>query len=306
MATKLTSPDFRVGVTYPQTEISPDPEEARHFAQSVEAMGFTHLVGYDHIVGADTRTRPDWTGPYDLDSTFHEPLVLFGYLASLTKRIQLMTGVIILPQRQLVVFAKQAATLDILCGGRLEVGVGVGWNKVEYDALGVPFDRRGRLLDDYIPVMRRLWTERSVDAKGENFAIDAAGIYPLPVQQPIPIWIGGFSDVARRRAAAIGDGWFPYISARKAEAAVASFREELHRCGRSEASAKLESIIFFSYLGGTANSIDGVLSDVESWRSAGANGVCIDTMRMGLKGADAHLKVLGQLAGDLGLGRNAE
>ena len=197
---------FRIGVVFPQLEIESDAAAIRDFAQGVEAMGYTHLIGYDHVVGADTTNRPDWKMRYTHESTFHEPLTLFAYLAGLTKSLIPSTGVVVLPQRQTVLFGKQASNIDIFSGGRLRLGVGTGWNTVEYEALGMSFEDRGARFDDQIQFLRRLWTEPVLTEHGRFHRITEAGINPLPVQRPIPIWIGGIADASLRRAARLGDG----------------------------------------------------------------------------------------------------
>ena len=189
---------MKVGVVFPQIEIGPDPAVVRDYAQTAEGLGYTHLLVYDHVVGADLTNRPGWRGAYSLQSQFHEPFVLFGYLAALT-RLELVTGVIILPQRQTVLVAKQAAEVDVLTGGNFRLGVGVGWNQVEYEALNENFHNRGRREEEQIEVMRRLWTEESVSFKGRWHTISEAGLNPLPIQRPIPIYVGGSTDPAFRR-----------------------------------------------------------------------------------------------------------
>src|SRR5579875_203722 len=198
---------MQIGVTFPQTEIGADPTAIREYVQAVEEMGYQHLVAFDHVLGAETRNRPGWKG-YTYKDMFHEPFVLFGYLAALTK-LELVTAVIILPQRQTALVAKQATEVDVLTGGRLRLGVGVGWNQVEYEALGTNFRTRGRLIEEQIRVLRLLWSQQSVTYRGTFHTITDAGLNPLPVQRPIPIWMGGQADVALRRIARLADGWFP-------------------------------------------------------------------------------------------------
>ena len=202
---------MRVGVVFPQTELGGDPGAVRAYGQRVEALGFTHLLAYDHVVGADPEVHKGWQGPYDVHTTFHEPLVMFGYLAAVTTTLELVTGVIILPQRQTVLVAKQAAEVDLLSGGRFRLGVGLGWNAVEYEALGEDFTNRGRRSEEQVEVMRRLWTEESVTLDGRYHHVTGAGLAPLPVQRPIPVWFGAASDRAYERAGRLGDGWFPMM-----------------------------------------------------------------------------------------------
>ncbi|MCV7128699.1 TIGR03619 family F420-dependent LLM class oxidoreductase, partial [Mycolicibacterium vanbaalenii] len=177
---------MRIGVVFPQTELGGDPGAVRAYGRRVEELGFTHLLAYDHVVGADPAVHTGWSGPYDVDTTFHEPLVMFGYLAAVTTTLELVTGVIILPQRQTALVAKQAAEVDLLSGGRLRFGVGVGWNAVEYEALGEQFTNRGTRSEEQVELLRQLWTQRTVTFDGRHHRVTGAGIAPLPVQRPIP------------------------------------------------------------------------------------------------------------------------
>src|SRR6266852_2190844 len=198
---------MQVGVTFPQTEIGADPVVIRDSAQAVEVLGYNHLVVFDHVLGADPTNRPGWKG-YTYRDMFHEPFVLFGYIAALT-HLELVPAVIILPQRQTSLVAKQAAEVDILTGGKLRLGVGVGWNPVEYEALGMDFHTRGRMIEEQIEVMRLLWSQEIVSYKGQFHTITEVGLNPLPVRRSIPVWLGGRADVLLRRVARIGDGWLP-------------------------------------------------------------------------------------------------
>src|ERR671938_1589278 len=170
---------MRIGVDFPQTEITTDPIAVRDYAQAAEALGYAHLLAFDHVVGADTTHYRDWRGPYTYRSLFHEPLVLFGYLAGLTQRLEFVTGILILPQRQTVLVAKQAAEVDVLNGGKLRLGVGIGWNPVEYEALGMNFHTRGRVVEEQIEVLRLLWSQEIVTYKGQYHTITEAGLNPL-------------------------------------------------------------------------------------------------------------------------------
>ena len=201
---------IRIGAVFPQTELGRDTGAIRTWALEVERLGFRHALVYDHVVGADPDVHQPWHGPYDLHTTFREPFVLFGYLAALTK-LELVTGVIILPQRQTALVAKQAAEVDLLTEGRFRLGIGVGWNKVEYEALDKDFTNRGRRSEEQIALLRRLWTEESVTFEGKYERVVGAGIRPLPAQRPIPIWIGGSSEPAYQRIGRIADGWFPQV-----------------------------------------------------------------------------------------------
>ena len=195
---------MQIGVTFPQNEIGADPAALREYAQTVESLGYRHVLIYDHVLGADPTNRPDWKG-YTYQNMFHEPFVLFGYLAALTQ-LELVTGVIILPQRQTALVAKQAAEVDILTGGKLRLGIGVGWNPVEYEGLGMNFNTRGRMIDEQIDVLRQLWSKEIISYKGKFHTITEAGLNPLPVRRSIPLWFGGHSEAALRRTARAGDG----------------------------------------------------------------------------------------------------
>jgi probable F420-dependent oxidoreductase len=177
---------MQVGVTFPQTELGGDPGALRTCGQRVEELGYSHLLACDYVLGADPRVHRDWAGPYDVHTTFHESFVMFGYLAAVTS-LQLVTGVIILPQRQTVLIAKQAAEVDLLTGGRFRLGIGLGWNAVEYEALGEEFKNRGRWSEEQVELMRRLWVDESVTFDGRYHRVTGAGLAPPPVQRPIPI-----------------------------------------------------------------------------------------------------------------------
>jgi probable F420-dependent oxidoreductase len=199
----------KVGVVFPQTEIGADPGGVREFAQATQELGYDHLLAYDHVLGADVSGRDDWPGPYTSEHEFHELFVLFGYLAAIVPGLELVAGVLVLPQRQTALAAKQAAEVDILTGGNFRLGVGLGWNFVEFEALGENFRDRGKRSEEQIEVLRRLWTEPVVDFDGRWHRIPRAGINPLPVQKPIPIWIGGSAEAALKRTARLADGFFP-------------------------------------------------------------------------------------------------
>ncbi|PYN95735.1 MAG: LLM class F420-dependent oxidoreductase, partial [Candidatus Rokuibacteriota bacterium] len=202
---------MKIGVVFPQTEIGNDPAAIKAYAEAVENMGFAHILVFDHVLGANPERPGGWKGPYTYRHGFHEPFVLFGFLAAATRRVELVTGIVILPQRQTALVAKQAAAVDVLSGGRLRLGVAVGWNPVEFEALGENFSTRGKRIEEQIEVMRALWTRELVTFEGKHHRIPDAGINPLPVQRPIPVWMGGESEVVQRRMARIADGWMPHF-----------------------------------------------------------------------------------------------
>ena len=203
---------MKFGVVFPQTEIGTNPNDIAAFARAAEEMGYDHILTYDHVLGADTTNRPDWKGVYTSEDMFHEPFVLFSYLAAICKRIEFVTGILILPQRQTALVAKQAACLDILSRGRLRLGIGIGWNAVEYEALGENFRNRGRRSAEQIDVLRRLWAEPIITYEGQWHKITEAGLNPLPRNRTIPIWLGGVAPQVISRVAKLGDGWFPFYN----------------------------------------------------------------------------------------------
>src|SRR5579862_8191537 len=282
---------MRLGVVFPQTEIGADPAGVRAYSQAVEGLGFEHLVTYDHVLGADPAGHPGFSGPYTHESLFHEPFVLFGYLAAVAPSLELVTGIIILPQRQTALVAKQAAEVDILTGGRSRLGVGLGWNTVEYEALGMAFGTRARRLEEQVALLRRLWTERSVTFDGDFDRVTSAGLAPPPVQRPIPVWIGAFAPAACRRAGRLADGWFPMAApGPRLDAAIEAVHEGAIEAGRDPASIGMEAQLQWR---GDADELAGW---AERWRAIGATHVGVNTMGAGLGGVDGHLRALGAAA----------
>jgi probable F420-dependent oxidoreductase len=280
---------MRIGVVFPQTEIGPDPAAVRDYAQAVEALGYRHILVYDHVLGASTRNRPGWTGAYKSEDMFHEVFVLYGYLAAITHTVELVTGVLVLPQRQTALVAKQAAAIDVLSGGRLRLGIGVGWNAVEYQALDQNFHNRGARSEEQIALLRALWTEPVVTFTGRWHTVEEAGINPLPVQRPIPIWIGGYSEATLRRIARLGDGYFP--AARppddQARAAIEQLHGYLREAGRAPESLGLEPRLG---LGQVPES--EWVAFAEGWRALGATHLSVNTMGMGLDSPQGHIDAL--------------
>ena len=288
---------MRIGVVFPQTEIGGDVGAARAYGERVEALGYTHVLAYDHVVGADPAVYEGWNGPYNLHSTFHEPFVLFGFLAGVIS-LELVTGIIILPQRQTALAAKQAAEVDLLTNGNFRFGVGLGWNRVEYDALGMDFTTRGRRLDEQIGLMRRLWTEPSVTFDGEFDHIRGAGLAPLPVRRPIPLWIGAASPPAYRRAGRLADGWFPQVPPNHhLDEARAIVEQAAVDAGRDPSTLGLEGRVSWGPGG-----VDQLVDHAGRWEKAGATHLSVNTMNAGLASIDDHLDVLAQAAAALGVG----
>jgi probable F420-dependent oxidoreductase len=254
------------------------------------------VLAYDHVVGADPAVHQGWDGPYDVHTTFHEPFVLFGYLAAITS-LELVTGIIILPQRQTVLVAKQAAEVDLLTNGRLRLGVGLGWNAVEYEALGKDFSNRGTRSEEQVALMRRLWTEQTVSHDGPSERVTGAGLAPLPVQRPIPIWFGAGSPRAYRRAGRLGDGWFPMVGpGPKLDEAKAIVDAEAIKAGRDPAALGMQGQVNW-----VPDGLDPLLDYVEQWSAAGATHLSINTMGAGLGSVDEHLAALAATAEALGL-----
>ena len=279
---------MRYGVVFPQTEIGKDPSAIRDFAQAAEELGYHHLLAYDHVVGANPASRPGWRPPYTYKDTFHEPFVLFGYLAGLTKHIELVTGVIILPQRQTVLVAKQAAALDVLSGGRLRLGIGIGWNPVEYEALGENFKNRGRRSEEQVEVMRKLWTQELVTFEGEWYKITDAGLNPLPIQRPIPIWFGGGHDQTLRRVARLGDGWFPLLGPDdKCRAMIEKIRAYTREAGRDPRSVGIEGRIMIGQ-----GSPEQWTKEIQAWKELGATHVTANTMKAGFSSPSGHVEAI--------------
>jgi probable F420-dependent oxidoreductase len=291
---------MQIGVVFPQTELGGDVAALRAYGEAVEGLGFGHILAYDHVVGADPAVHQGWSGPYDIATTFHEPFVMFGYLAAVTS-LELVTGIIILPQRQTALVAKQAAEVDLLTQGRFRLGVGIGWNQVEYEALGKSFGDRGRRFGAQIELLRRLWTEDSVTQDGPDDTITGAGLAPHPVQRPIPVWIGAQSDPAYRRIGRLADGWFPQVRpGDDLDRALEIIAGAATAAGRDPAAIGME---------GRANwqpdDHDRFARQVERWRGVGATHVSINTMGHGLAKVDEHIAALATVAQLLDVSRSS-
>jgi probable F420-dependent oxidoreductase len=287
---------MRIGVVFPQTEIGSDVAAVRMYGERVEQLGFTHVLAYDHVLGADPAVHAPWTGPYDLHATFHEPMVLFGYLAAVTS-LELVTGIIILPQRQTALVAKQAAEVDLLTGGRFRFGVGLGWNAVEYEALGKDFSNRGRRMEEQVVLLRRLWTEQTVTFDGVYERVTGAGLAPLPVQRPIPVWFGAQSPRAYERVGRLADGWFPQLPpGERLDEARSLIEAAAVKAGRNPSSLGMEGRVSWGSEG-----MAKLLDHVGRWRDAGATHLSINTMRAGLGAVEGHLAVLAEVANALDL-----
>jgi probable F420-dependent oxidoreductase len=288
---------MQIGAVYPQTELRGDPAAVGRIGKAVEDLGFDYLLAYDHVLGAVHADRtPALTGPYTEHHPFHDPLVMFGYLAGITKRIGFATGILILPQRQTALVARQAADVDLLSGGRLRLGVGIGWNPVEYEALGQDFHTRGVRQEEQIQLLRRLFTEPVVDFSGRFDRIDRAGLVPKPTR-PIPIWLGGYGEKAFDRAARLGDG-FIFFGGSGVEQAVENLtwlRSRLREVGRSVEGFGAEFVAVPN------GDVDNLGADVDRWRDAGGTHLSVVTMGQGLDSIDAHINYLASSAAALRL-----
>ncbi|TWD81278.1 putative F420-dependent oxidoreductase [Kribbella amoyensis] len=277
---------MRIGAVFPQLEIGSDPAAIRGWVETVEGAGYTHALAYDHVLGADPANRPRWQG-YTDKSLFHEVFVLFGYLAAITHHLELVTGVLVLPQRETALVAKQAAEVDVLSRGRLRLGVGIGWNHVEYQALGVPFERRGARLTEQVDVLRKLWADPVISYQGRFHEIEEAGLNPMPGRQ-IPIWFGGGADAVLRRTGRIGDGWMPQVPPdEKAKASVDRLRAYAVEAGRDPADVGIEPRLTLAQV--PEKDWPGY---VDAWRELGATHFCVNTMGLGLRSPDDHAAVL--------------
>jgi probable F420-dependent oxidoreductase len=277
---------MQIGVTFPQTEIGADPVVIRDYAQTIEGLGYKHVVVFDHVLGADPTNRSGWRG-YTHRDMFHEPFVLFGYLAAFTQ-LEMVPAVIILPQRQTALVAKQAAEVDILTGGKLRLGVGVGWNPVEYEALGVDFNTRGRMIEEQVEVLRLLWSQDIVSYKGRFHTITEAGLNPLPPGHSIPIWMGGSADVLLRRVARLGDGWFPQGKPDdQMRDAVERLRRYVREAGREPDTVGLEA-----RMNAREGDLDEWVRQTEGWRALGATHISINTMGAGFKSISDHVDAI--------------
>jgi probable F420-dependent oxidoreductase len=266
---------MKLGVTLPLIDIGGDPATVRDFAQAAEDLGYDHLGAPDHVIGANVASRPDWGNRNTSKDLFHDPFVMFGFLSGVTRRIGFSTQVLILAQRQTALVAKQAASLDVLSGGRFRLGVGIGWNAVEFEALNENFTDRGRRSEEQLQVMKALWAEPHVTFKGQWHTITDAGINPLPLARTVPLWLGGHEDVTLRRIAKWGDGWIMLAHAQGAEAdaAFAKLRQYAREAGRDPATIGLE--VWVSTAEGAGP--DDWRRALAGWKAAGVTHVTLNT-----------------------------
>lgn len=278
---------MKIGVVFPQGEISDDPSAVRDIAQAVEELGYDYLLLYELLIDSKPDQPP---------ARFLEPFALLGYLASCTQTIELATGIMVLPSRQTVLVAKQAAAIDVLSGGRLRLGVSGGWNRVEYQAMGSDFQQRGKRLDEQITVLRALWTKPFVTFKGQYHDLETVGIYPQPIQRPIPLWLGGDSEPVLKRIAAFGDGWLSYGETLETAAAkIDKLHQYLEAAGRKPAEVGMEVV-------GVNVAKPGDWSKLlEGWRDFGATHLSVVTTSANLGTPQEHIDAIYRFKTEVGL-----
>lgn len=289
---------MKLGVVFPQIESPPDPIAIRDYAQAVEGMGFDYILAYDHVLGANPDRPGGWEGrPYRDTDPFQEIFVLFGYWAGLTTTLELAAGVLVLPQRQAALVAKQAAQIDVLSNGRLRLGVGVGWNDVEFEALNESFTNRGKRSEEMIELMQSLWTKPLVTFDGKYHKVSDAGINPLPVQQPLPVWFGGYADATFRRIAKYGTGWMcgGGQTPDGAKPVIDKIHSYMEDQGRDPSTLGLDTWLPASKL-----SSNQWLETAKGWQALGATHVAIETMRCGYENLDQHLATVKQFKETVG------
>lgn len=283
---------MQIGITLPLVDIGGEPSVVRDFAQAAEALGYDHLAAPDHVLGANAASRPDWGNRNTSKDLFHDPFVLFGFLSGVTQRIGFSTQVLILAQRQTALVAKQAASLDVLSGGRFRLGIGIGWNEVEFVGLNESFHNRGRRSEEQVEVMRRLWAENHVSFAGQWHTIDDAGINPRPAKRMVPLWFGGHEDVTLRRIAKWGDGWImlAHEQGPKADAQFEKLRGFVKEAGRDPASIGLE--VWVSTAEGKGP--DDWRRAFEGWKRSGVTHVTLNSTY----GRGPHTRIAGRLMSD--------
>jgi probable F420-dependent oxidoreductase len=286
---------MEIGAVYPQIELGGSPEALRRFVTATEELGYDHLVAYDHVLGAVHEGRePALMGPYTEHHPFHDPLMMFAYLAGITSRLGFFTGILILPQRQTALVARQAADLELFLGDRaFRLGVGVGWNYVEYDALGHDFHTRGKRQEEQIGLLRQLWTEDVVDFTGRFDRVDRAALLPKP-RQPIPIWMGGYGTAAFTRAARVADGFIFGGRAANVVEAWQRMQDLLVGNDRRVEDFGAEAVVF------SASSPDRVVEHIATWEEAGGTHASVATMNLGFTEVEQHVDYLNQVRDALG------
>lgn len=284
---------MKFGIVYPQTEVDYDPGWVHSLAQQLESLGYNHVIAYEHVLGVDPQHPKAVRGPYGIEDSFLSPFLLFTFMAAATQKLEFATGILVLPQRETVLVAKQAASLDVLSGGRLRLGVGVGWNAAEFESLGADFHNRGRRIEEQVTLMRELWTRPSVHFNGEWHRLEQVGIRPMPVQRPIPIWYGGYADVVLRRIAKLGEGWLPgFSNVDEAQPELNRLASYVEAQGRKWEDIGIEVRIRYA-----EGDLDALGKQIEAWRSLGITHLSLNTLGSGLQDSKAHLEAAERFAG---------
>jgi probable F420-dependent oxidoreductase len=282
---------MRLGAGFPTLDLGGDPAVIRYWAESVEALGFDHILAYEHVIGFDGYAHVGAFGPQDTRSRFHEPLVLFGFLAAVTRRVELATGVLVLPQRQTALVAKQAAEVDVLSGGRLRLGIGIGWVPEEFAILNESYSDRGRRTVEQIAVLRALWTQQPTNFTGQWHRFEHAGISPMPVQRPIPIWVGTHGEAGLRRTGRLADGWLPVAGSVEGVEQLVPKRDAIHdaarRAGREPTAIGIDGQVVFNWVPER-----GWREYAQAWQSFGATHLSVTTMGLQEASVEAHLAAL--------------
>ena len=290
---------MELGVTVPIVEFGDDLGAVREFVQAAEQLGYTHIRILDHVLGADPQYHPEVPRfPYTYQSYIHEPFTLMAFLSGITTTIKLVTGILILPQRQTALVAKQAAEVDVLSGGRLRLGIGIGWNPVEYEALGQDFRTRGRRCEEQIAVLRQLWTQEIVNFEGRDHKISHAGIRPLPIQRPIPIWLGAGSSAnpipterVLKRIGTLADGWFPMFPYEHAgRDVIEKVKEYARSSGRDPSAMGMEGRIRMA-----SNGPEDWLAEAKAWEGMGATHLSASTVGLQTDTIEQHIEALQRL-----------
>jgi probable F420-dependent oxidoreductase len=291
---------MKIGVIFPQIEFGHDPTAVKDYAQAAEELGFSHIAAYEHILGVNPDRPGGWDWPFTYESSFLEPFTMFSYMAGATSKIGFSTRILILPQRQTALVAKQAATLDVFCNGKFSLGVGLGWNEAEYISQGEDFFNRAIRMEEQVDVLRKLWTEPLMEFKGQYHQIPDAGINPLPVQRPIPIWFGGHSDQTLQRVARMGDGWLPNdLPIDETKVLIAQLQEYAADNQRDFSSIGIDARLPYQLEAG-----ESWEKAVESWKDAGATQLSLDTMFIGISSPEDHIRSLRTFSEAIGLRDN--
>lgn len=278
---------MKFGAIFPHLDIGTDVQEIRNYILEVEAMGYEHLLLYDHVLGANPEREGGWSGPYTYKNSFHEIFVTLAYAAAITSKIELVTGVLILPQRQATLVAKQAAELQLLSSGRLRLGIGVGWNKVEIDSMGMDSAVRGKRLDEQLELLKLLWSQELVKFEGKYHKLDDVGINPMPSQK-IPLWFGGAADPVLRRVVKYGDGWLPNSGGpERSKPIVEKLHLLLQKAGRDPDSIAINPSLSLDRIPVSESG-----AYIDAWRELGATHISVGTMYQGYTKTEQHLEDL--------------